>query len=51
MSQVVVMPSAPHEDSHVYPQLQHDFRMQKANNISRCSEQKGQPLSSGCEKI
>ena len=29
-----VLPSAPPEDSHLYPQLQPDFRMQKANEIS-----------------
>ena len=29
------MPSAPHEESSLYPQLsQHDFRMQKANEVS-----------------
>ena len=34
MSSVNVLPSAPHEDSHLYPQLQPDFRMQKVNEIS-----------------
>ena len=30
-----VLPSAPHEESSLYPQLsQHDFRMQKANEVS-----------------
>ena len=30
-----VLPSAPHDDSGLYPQLpQHDFRMQKANEVS-----------------
>ena len=30
-----VLPSAPHDDSSLYPQLpQHDFRMQKANEVS-----------------
>ena len=30
-----VLPSAPHEESSLYPHLsQHDFRMQKANEIS-----------------
>ena len=30
-----VLPSAPHEDSSLYPQLpQHDFRMQKTNEVS-----------------
>ena len=29
------LPSAPHKESSLYPQLpQHDFRMQKANEIS-----------------
>ena len=34
MPSVDVLPSAPHEDSHLYPQLQPDFRMQKVNKIS-----------------
>ena len=34
MSSVNVLRSAPHEDSHLYPQLQPDFRMQKVNEIS-----------------
>ena len=34
MSSVNVLPSAPHEDSHLYPQLQPDFRMQKVNKVS-----------------
>ena len=34
MSSVNVLWSAPHEDSHLYPQLQPDFRMQKVNEIS-----------------
>ena len=30
-----VLPSAPQEESSLYPQLpQHDFRMQKANEVS-----------------
>ena len=29
-----VLPSASHEESHLYPQLQPDFRMQKVNEIS-----------------
>ena len=30
-----VLPSAPNEDSSLYPQLSpHDFRMQKANEVS-----------------
>ena len=30
-----VIPSAPQEESSLYPQLpQHDFRMQKANEVS-----------------
>ena len=30
-----VLPSAPHEQPSMYPQLpQHDFRMQKANEVS-----------------
>ena len=30
-----VLPSAPHEESSLYPQLsQHDFRMQKTNEVS-----------------
>ena len=39
MPSVNVLPSAPHEDSHLYPQLQPgpqiqpDFRMQKVNEI------------------
>ena len=34
MSSVNILPSAPQEDSHLYPQLQPDFRMQKVNEIS-----------------
>ena len=34
MDYVEVIPSAPHENSNMYPQLQPDFRMQKVNEIS-----------------
>ena len=34
MDYVEVTPSAPHESSQIYPQLQSDFRMQKVNKIS-----------------
>ena len=34
MSSANILLSAPHEDSHLYPQLQPDFRMQKVNKIS-----------------
>ena len=34
MSSGNVLPSGPHEDSHLYPPLQPDFRMQKVNDIS-----------------
>ena len=34
MDYVEVTPSAPHEGSNLYPQLQPDFRMQKVNDIS-----------------
>ena len=34
MSSVNILPSAPQEDSQLYPQLQPDFRMQKGNEIS-----------------
>ena len=34
MSSVNVLPSAPHEDSHLFPQLQPDFRMQNVDEIS-----------------
>ena len=35
MSSAKVLPSAPPEDSHLYPQLSpHDFRMQKANEVA-----------------
>ena len=33
MSSVNVLPSAAHEDSHLYPQIHPDFRMQKVNEI------------------
>ena len=34
MDYVEVTPSAPKENSQLYPQLQPDFRMQKVNEIS-----------------
>ena len=34
MDYVEVTPSAPHENSQLYPQLQPDFSMQKVNDIS-----------------
>ena len=36
-----VLPSAPHDETCLYPQLpQHDFRMQKANEISAALNKK-----------
>ena len=34
MSYVDIQPSAPQEDSHLYPQLPPDFRIQKVNEIT-----------------
>ena len=46
-----VLPSAPQDDSSLYPQLSpHDFRMQKANEVSAALNVEGVPYRALAKK-